>query len=107
MAKQVFLNGDYVKAKKWSGESFLGILEYTYDDGSHCVVDVTSSKRFNVLKGDLKHASEEETKEIKNLAKQNNIRAYKKDNSTKKKETDKKEKEEELELEAALQASEE
>ena len=82
----------------------MGILEYTYDDGSHCVVDVTNSKRFNVLKGDLKHASEEETKEIKNLAKQNNIRAYKKDNSTNKKET---EKEMESELEAALKASEE
>lgn len=74
MAKTVFSKGDSVNAKKWSGTSFLGIYEHMYDDGSHCVVDVTTGKRFNVHPDDVKMASEEEAKEIKKLSKENNVK---------------------------------
>ena len=74
MAKTVFSKGDSVNAKKWSGTSFLGIYEHTYNDGSHSVVDVSSGKRFNIHKDDIKMASEEEAKEIKKLSKQNNVK---------------------------------
>ena len=63
MAKTVFSKGDSVNAKKWSGTSFLGIYEHMYDDGSHCVVDATTGKRFNVHPDDVKMATEEEAKE--------------------------------------------
>lgn len=74
MAKTVFSKGDSVNAKKWSGASFLGIYELAYDDGSHCVLDVTSGKSFNVHPNDIKMATEDEAKEIKKLAKENNVK---------------------------------
>lgn len=74
MAKTVFSKGDSVNAKKWSGTSFLGIYEHMYDDGSHCVLDVVSGKSFNVHPTDVKEATEEEAKEIKRIAKENNVK---------------------------------
>lgn len=71
MAKTILAKGDYVSAKKWSGEQFLGIYEYTYDDGSHLVRDVKLMRDFNVHKGNIKHATEEEEKQIKQLFKGN------------------------------------
>lgn len=112
MAKTVFSKGDSVNAKKWSGASFLGIYEVTYDDGSHCVIDVTSGKSFNVHSEDIKMATEEETKEIKKLSKENNIKPRDKGAKTyvTSKSTTPKEKEEpkvDEELEAAMEAIEE
>ena len=74
MSKTNFTKGDSVNCKKWSGASFLGIYELTYDDGSHCVLDVTSGKSFNVHPEDIKMATEDEAKEIKKLSKENNIK---------------------------------
>ena len=72
--KTVFNRGDYVKCKKWDGVEILAILEYTYPlDSSHCVVDVKTTKRFNIRPNDIKLATEEEAKEIKRLSKENNI----------------------------------
>lgn len=82
MAKTVFSKGDSVNAKKWSGTSFLGIYEHMYDDGSHCVVDATTGKRFNVHPDDVKMASEEEAKEIKKLSKENNVKPREDDTKT-------------------------
>jgi hypothetical protein len=82
MAKTVFSKGDSVNAKKWSGTSFLGIYEHMYDDGSHCVVDATTGKRFNVHHDDVKMASEEEAKEIKKLSKENNVKPREDDTKT-------------------------
>lgn len=74
MAKTVFSKGDSVNAKKWSGTSFLGIYEHMYVDGSHRVIDVVSGKSFNVHPTDVKEATEEEDKEIKRIAKENNVK---------------------------------
>ena len=71
MAKIILAKGDCVSAKKWSGEQFLGIYEHTYDDGSYLVRDVKLMRDFNVHKGQIKHASEEEEKQIKQLLKNN------------------------------------
>ncbi len=112
MANTNFTKGDSVNAKKWNGTSFLGIYENMYDDGSHCVLDVTSGKSFNVHPTDVKMATEEETKEIKKLSKENNIKP--RDNGANTyvtgKPTTPKEKEEpkvDKELEAAMEAIEE
>ena len=71
MKKNTFTKGDLVSAKKWSGEHFLGIYMHSYDDNSHLVKDAKTKREFNVLKGNVKHASEEEEKEIKQLLKNN------------------------------------
>lgn len=103
MAKQSYVKGDCVRAKKWSGESFLGMYEHTYDDGSHCVVDPSTGKRFNVLKSQLKMATDEEAKEIKRLAKENNIEARDKVSGLR---AGHSKTEQDSELEAALAATE-
>jgi hypothetical protein len=96
MAKIVFNHGDYVKARKWSGHTFLGIYEHTYDDGSHCVLDAESGKRFNSHPHDVKMASDEEIEQIKTLIKNNkNIEVNKKPQETPKED-----------LEALLEAAE-
>lgn len=82
MVKTNFTKGDSVNCKKWSGASFLGIYEHMYDDGSHCVLDVVSGKRFNVHPTDVKEASEEEAKEIKKLSKENNVKPREDDSKT-------------------------
>jgi hypothetical protein len=75
MAKKInFIKGDCVSAKKWSGEEFLGIFEYTYDDGSYCVMDASNNRHFNVLKGCIKHATEEQEKTIRVLVKERNVK---------------------------------
>ena len=103
MAKQIYVKGDCVRAKKWSGESFLGMYEHTYDDGSHCVVDPSTGKRFNVLKSQLKMATDEEAKEIKRLAKENDIEIRDKVSNTR---AGYSKTEQDSELEAALAATE-
>lgn len=73
MIKKVLQKGDYVVAKKWNGEEMLGILEYTYTDGEHCVKDAKTNKRFCSHKNDIRLATEEEENKIKLLLKENNI----------------------------------
>ena len=111
MAKTVFSKGDSVNCKKWSGASFLGIYEHMYDDGSHCVLDVVSGKSFNVHPTDVKEATEEETKEIKRIAKENNVKPREDDSKTyvtgKTKPKEVEEPKVDEELEAALEAVEE
>ena len=109
----IFKNGDYVKCKKWSGATFLGIYEQTYDDGSHCVVDVTNGKRFNVHPNDIEMACEEESTEIKKLSKTNNVKpranvgkSYATGKAPSTNESDSETLEVDDELEAALEATE-
>ena len=81
MAKINFSKGDCVKGKKWSGAEIKGIYEYTYDDGSHCVLEVKNGKRFNIKEKDLELASEDEAKEIKKLQKENHLKLHDKADS--------------------------
>lgn len=74
MMNNIFTKGDSVNCKKWNGTQFLAIYEYMYEDGSHCVVDVTNGKRFNIHHTDIQNATEEEIKQIKKLTKQNNVK---------------------------------
>ena len=92
-----FTSGDYVLAKNWSGHKFIGLYEYTYTDGEHCIIDAKTNKRFCAHKHDVWHADEEQVKEIKKLVKENKI-------SLKKEETSGQE--EQSELEDALAATE-
>lgn len=78
MTKTVISKGACVRAKKWSGDEFFGVLEYTYDDGSHCVLEVATAKRFNVKKDDLTIANEEEEKDIKKIMKEKKLKLGKK-----------------------------
>lgn len=73
MAKTILVKGDYVVAKKWSGEEFLGVYEYHYEDGEHCIMDVKTHKRFCAHKGDVKLANEEQEKNIKQMIKENKL----------------------------------
>jgi len=81
MAKTEFSKGDCVKGKKWSGSEIIGVYEYTYDDGSHCVLEVANGKRFNIKPKDLELASEDEAKEIKKLQKENHLKLHDKADS--------------------------
>ncbi len=99
MAKVILTKGDCVVAKKWSGEEFLGIFEYSYLDGSHCVVDVKTNKRFNVKKNDIKLANEDEEKAIKKFVKENKVKVRENTETATKENT-------EDELEEALVATE-
>lgn len=81
MAKTNFSKGDCVKGKKWSGAEIKGVYEYTYDDGSHCVLEVANGKRFNIKPKDLELASEDEAKEIKKLQKENHLKLHDKADS--------------------------
>ena len=58
-----FKKGDMVNAKKVNGEHFLGIYEYEYDCGDHCVFD--GNKKFCVNHNAVKKASTEEEEIIK------------------------------------------
>lgn len=78
MAKSLFSRGACVRAKKWSGQEFFGVLEYTYDDGSHCVLEAATAKKFNVKANDIELADEEAEKDIKKLMKENKLALGKK-----------------------------
>lgn len=78
MAKKEFSKGACVKAKKWSGDEFFGVLEYTYDDGSHCVLEVATAKKFNVKPNDIELTDEEAEKDIKKMIKDNKLKLGKK-----------------------------
>ena len=78
MAKTEFSKGDAVVGKKWSGATVYGILEYSYDDGSHCVLEASSGKRFNVKVNELQLATEEEEKDIKRLFKEGKLKLHEK-----------------------------
>ena len=54
--------GTLVSAKKFNGETVLGIYEHSYDDGSHCISD--GQKKWCINPNDLRLANEEETKII-------------------------------------------
>ena len=109
MAKINFSKGDCVKGKKWSGAEIKGIYEYSYDDGSHCVLEVSSGKRFNVKEKQLQMASEEESKEIKKLQKEKHLKLHDKADavSTGKNLSQKKEEKNSEELDIALAGDEE
>ena len=81
MAKTNFSKGDCVKGKKWSGAEIKGVYEYTYDDGSHCVLEVANGERFNIKQNDLELASEDEAKEIKKLQKEKHLKLHDKADS--------------------------
>jgi hypothetical protein len=54
--------GTLVSAKKFNGETVLGIYQHSYDDGSHCISD--GKKQWCINPKDLRLANEEETKII-------------------------------------------
>ena len=54
--------GTLVSAKKFNGETVLGIYQHSYDDGSHCISD--GKKKWCINPKDLRLANEEETKII-------------------------------------------
>ena len=54
--------GTLVSAKKFNGETVLGIYQRSYDDGSHCIFD--GKKQWCINPKDLRLANEEETKII-------------------------------------------
>ena len=54
--------GTLVSAKKFNGETVLGIYQHSYDDGSHCISD--GKKQWCINHKDLRLANEEETKII-------------------------------------------
>ena len=54
--------GALVSAKKFNGETVLGIYQHSYDDGSHCISD--GKKKWCINPKDLRLANEEETKII-------------------------------------------
>ena len=72
MAKETYVNGNHVVAKKWnaSSEEFLGIYEYDYSDGSHCVMEIKTNRRYNIKPKDVRNPTNEEEEEIKNLLKE-------------------------------------
>lgn len=105
MAKINFISGDCVSGKKWNGDPILGVYEYSYDDGSHCVLEASSGKRFNIYAKDLKKATEEEEMDIKKLMKENHIKPYIK-NGDVTKTTKKKEEDEELSIALAGETEE-
>lgn len=109
MAKINFSKGDCVKGKKWSGAEIKGIYEYAYDDGSHCVLEVSSGKRFNVKEKELQMADEEEAKELKKLQKEKHLKLHDKADavSTSKNLSPKKEENKSEELDIALAGDEE
>lgn len=74
MGKLILVRGDHVVAKKWSGEEFLGVYEYGYLDGSHCIFAVGSNRRFNAKPNDVRLPTEEEEKEIKRIVNENKVK---------------------------------
>lgn len=72
MAKGNFTKSDCVIAKRLDGIKFKGLFEYKYNDGSFCVVDVNTNRKYLCRPKDVEMASEDEAKEIKRLAKANN-----------------------------------
>jgi hypothetical protein len=74
MGKKIFVKGDHVAAKTWQGEEFLGIYDYTYTDGLHCVMNVKTNKRFCVKSKDIREANNDEEEEIKKILKEKKIK---------------------------------
>ena len=66
-----YIKGDYVSAKNWSGEHLLGIYEYQYLDGEHCITNAKNGRKFCAHHHDVRMATEEQVKEIKKLMKEN------------------------------------
>ena len=71
MAKGNFTTGDCIIAKRLDGIVFKGLFEYEYNDGSFCIVDVNTNRKYLCKRNDVKMATEDEAKEIKHLAKVN------------------------------------
>lgn len=57
-----FKKGELVSAKKLNGEKILGIYQYEYDCGDHCIS--IGTKKYCVQKNPVKKATEEEEKII-------------------------------------------
>lgn len=100
MANTILVKGDYVVAKKWNGEEIIGILDYTYTDGEHCVIDAKTKQRFCSHKNDVRLANEFEQNEIKKLTKEQKIITRQTENIIKNKQNNTDD-----ELEAALAAT--
>lgn len=60
-----FERGDYVVAKKFNGEEVIGVYEYPYLDGSHCVKNIKDNHRCCTKKGCIRKATSEEIEEMK------------------------------------------
>jgi hypothetical protein len=74
MAREIYVKGNHVVAKKWyAHDEFLGIYEYGYQDGSHCVREIKTNKRFNVKPKDIRNPTNEEEEEIKKLLKKRKV----------------------------------
>lgn len=58
-----FSKGDLVSGKKWNGEHFIGVYQYEYDCGDHCIFD--GNKQYCIHKKDCHTANEEEQELIK------------------------------------------
>lgn len=58
-----FKKGDLVSGNRFNGEPFIGIYEYEYDCGDHCVSNTTI--KFCVHKNKIKKATPEEEELIK------------------------------------------
>lgn len=110
MAKTVFSKGDCVVGKKWSGAEIVGVYEYSYDDGSHCVLEVSTNKRFCIKPKDLQLLNDEEAKEVKKLMKEKKLKLHEKADvvsSTKNLSTVEEKKKEELDVALAGDETEE
>jgi hypothetical protein len=88
-----FKKGEMISAKKFSGESFLGIYELEYDCGDHCIFD--GNKKFCVKHNTVKKATPEE----ENIIKETIIKPMREEKKRKALEELKKKQEEELEEE--------
>lgn len=63
MAKNKFFKGDLVSGKKWNGEHFIGVYEYEYDCGDHCITD--GQKEYCIKHNDCHKANDEEAEIIR------------------------------------------
>ena len=74
---EIVKKGDYVIAKTWSGIEKMGILDYTYTDGEHCVIEASTNRRFCSHKNDVRKARQDEAEKIKLLLKESKVMVLK------------------------------
>ena len=70
MDKITFKLGDFVKCKKWNGETMLGIYAYKTNSNSHFVI-AENSIRWMIKENDIQKANQKEIKHIKQQLGQN------------------------------------
>ena len=64
MDKITFKLGDFVKCKKWNGETMLGTYAYKTKNNTHFVI-AENSTRWIIKENDIKKANQKEIKHIK------------------------------------------